>query len=73
VCINAALQKRELLYALNKVGVRCLIISKPFRNQDFYDILTNSVPDVKTCEPGVLKSSDAPELEFVIAVESDLP
>jgi len=73
VCINAALQRRELSYALNKVGARCIIISKPFRNQNFYRILSSVVPELSQSQPGYLKSLEVAELEFVISIEQNLP
>ncbi|ODN00440.1 Acyl-CoA synthetase family member 2, mitochondrial, partial [Orchesella cincta] len=72
VCINAAYQSRELLYALNKVGVRCIVISSPFRTQNFYEILAKCVPELETSTPGQLKSQEAPELEIVITVDEGM-
>jgi len=66
VNINPAYQPSELLYCLNKVGVKALVAAESFKTQDYYRLLCTVVPDVETSKAGDIISKDVPSLKHVI-------
>ncbi|XP_065085685.1 medium-chain acyl-CoA ligase ACSF2, mitochondrial-like [Ochlerotatus camptorhynchus] len=70
VGINPAYQAPELEYALNKVGVKALIAPESYRSQNYYDMINQIVPELKSCSAGEINSSKVPSLSAVI-MESD--
>ena len=55
VNINPAYQPGELLYCLNKVGVKVVVASKTFKTQDYYQILTQIIPELEETNTGIFK------------------
>ena len=53
VNINPAYQPAELLYCLNKVGVKVVVASKTFKTQDYYQILTQIMPELVESNSGI--------------------
>ena len=53
VNINPAYQPGELLYCLNKVGVKVVVASKAFKTQDYYQILTQIMPELEETNSGI--------------------
>ena len=76
--INPAYKASELRYALEKVGVRALVVAKSFRNQNLLDILTQLIPQLENenqqhfTDKGIISSALIPSLERVIVL-SDKP
>eukprot|EP00088_Acartia_fossae_P059302 TRINITY_DN7020_c0_g1_i9.p1 TRINITY_DN7020_c0_g1~~TRINITY_DN7020_c0_g1_i9.p1 ORF type:complete len:610 (-),score=111.92 TRINITY_DN7020_c0_g1_i9:136-1932(-) len=68
VNINPAYQANELKYALNKVGVRAIVCDEKFKTQDYHEILLSVAPELDTCSPGSLNSTQVPCLEHVIII-----
>lgn len=66
VGINPAYQVPELEYALNKVGVKALIAPESYRSQNYYDMITQIVPELKSWSAGEINSSKVPSLSAVI-------
>jgi hypothetical protein len=73
VCINPAYQVLELFYALNKVGMKALMMSGPIKSQDFYKLLLQTVPEFKGMTSGQLKSNRVPSLTTVISMDNQSP
>jgi fatty-acyl-CoA synthase len=81
VNINPAYQAGELRYALEKVGVKTLVVAKNFRNTNLVDTLSQLVPQLDPNQtPNHLENTNqllvssnlTPSLERVI-VMSDEP
>ena len=79
--INPAYQAGELRYALEKVGVKTLVVAKNFRNTNLVDTLSQLVPQLDPNQtPNHLENTNkllvssnlTPSLERVI-VMSDEP
>ena len=54
VNINPAYQPAELLYCLNKVGVKVVVASQVFKTQDYYQILTQIMPELVETSSGMV-------------------
>ena len=79
--INPAYQAGELRYALEKVGVKTLVVAKNFRNTNLVDTLSQLVPQLdpnqttnhlENTNKLLVSSNLTPSLERVI-VMSDEP
>jgi fatty-acyl-CoA synthase len=66
VNINPAYRRRELEYALRKVGCRALILSPRFKSSEYLEIITSVVEELPASEPGKLRAAALPELQWVI-------
>ena len=66
VNINPAYRKRELEYALRKVGCRALVLSPRFKTSDYLEILASLVVELPAAEPGKLRAASLPDLQWVI-------
>jgi fatty-acyl-CoA synthase len=66
VNINPAYRRRELQYALGKSGCRALIVSPRFKSSQYLDMLAGLIEELSTSEPGQLRTTVLPELQWVI-------
>ncbi len=66
VNINPAYRRSELVYALNKVGCKALILMPAYASSDYLAILQNVAPELAECEPGRLHAAEVPSLRHVI-------
>ncbi|XP_022256693.1 acyl-CoA synthetase family member 2, mitochondrial-like [Limulus polyphemus] len=57
VNINPALQEQELEYCIHKVHMHAIISADNFKTQDYYQILSNIIPELSSSRPGHVKSS----------------
>ncbi|XP_046641888.1 medium-chain acyl-CoA ligase ACSF2, mitochondrial-like [Daphnia pulicaria] len=80
VNINPAYQTEELRYALEKVGVKALVVAKHFRNTNLMDILSQLVPQLdpnrntnqlEDTKQLIVSSSLIPTLERVIVMSDE--
>jgi fatty-acyl-CoA synthase len=71
VNINPAYRKRELEYALRKVGCRALILSPRFKSSDYLEILASLVAELPDAEPGKLRAASLPSLQWVIRLGNE--
>nr|XP_029709408.1 acyl-CoA synthetase family member 2, mitochondrial-like isoform X2 [Aedes albopictus] len=71
VGINPAFQAPEVEYALNKAGVKALILAEQHFTQNYYDLTTQVVPELRNSSPGQLRSTRVPTLETVIVDTSN--
>ncbi len=76
--INPAYQTNELQYALEKVGVKALVVAKTFRNKNLLDILSQLIPQLDQenqqhpADNDIISSSLTPSLERVIILSDEL-
>lgn len=69
VNINPAYRPTELKYALNKVGVKCLVASESFKNVSYYGILDEILPELSASKDcGYINSKAVPSLESLVMV-----
>ena len=66
VNINPAYQRSELEYALNKVGVKALILAPRFKASDYAATIADLAPELATAAPGRLAAARLPALRAVI-------
>jgi fatty-acyl-CoA synthase len=66
VNINPAYQRSELLYVLNKVGCRALVLAPRFKSSDYIGMLRELAPELGQCQPGDLKAARIQDLRTVI-------
>lgn len=70
VAINFAYQPRELEYCLKKVGIKALLVPMSYKNQKYYNMLRNLMPELEKCRPGELLSDCLPNLRAVIMIDN---
>lgn len=57
----------ELRYALNKVGIKGLVVAESFKDCNYYSILNEAVPEIKDFNENDLISSHlVPSLKSVV-------
>ncbi|XP_055589773.1 medium-chain acyl-CoA ligase ACSF2, mitochondrial-like [Uranotaenia lowii] len=66
VGINPAFQVPEVEYSLAKVGVKALIAAERNHAQNYYDMLSQIIPEMKTTVGETLNSQKFPSLKMVI-------
>ncbi|XP_076352415.1 medium-chain acyl-CoA ligase ACSF2, mitochondrial-like [Tachypleus tridentatus] len=71
VNINPALQQQELEYCIHKVRMHAIISADHFKTQDYYQILSNIVPELPSCRPGHVKSNRVKGFDTVIMISSN--
>jgi hypothetical protein len=71
VNINPAYQTSEVQYCIKKVGLSALIADEVFKTQNYHEMISTIVPEIKTCEPGHLKSKELPDLKSVIIMSKN--
>ncbi|MEQ8798431.1 MAG: AMP-binding protein [Salinisphaeraceae bacterium] len=71
VNINPAYRRSELVYALNKVGCKALILMPAYASSDYLGIVQSVAPELAECEPGRLQAAEVPSLRHVIRLGPD--
>jgi len=72
VNINPAYRKSELDYALNKVGVRALVMARRFKSSDYLGMLSEIAPEIHLKGASeVLDSVRLPSLKHVILLDDE--
>ena len=66
VNINPAYQPQELLYCLNKVGVKAVVSAERFKTQDYFSILKEVVPELESATSETVVSKSVPSLSRVV-------
>ena len=69
--VNPSYQPNELRYALNKVGIRALIAAESFKNRNYFDILSEAVPEMNQQKGSTIDSRTVPSLKSVIMISED--
>ncbi|PAV78356.1 hypothetical protein WR25_24782 isoform B [Diploscapter pachys] len=75
VNINPAYKPEELIFALKKVGVRCIVTPKQHKHCTFIKDLVETVPEIALGRPGIgrVHTHKLPEFEHVIVVGEKSP
>ncbi len=68
VHINPAYQTRELVYCLNKVGVKCMVVAEQFKTSNYYQMMVETCPEIEKSDPGKIQAKAAPTLTTVITI-----
>ncbi|WP_235714561.1 AMP-binding protein [Neobacillus dielmonensis] len=68
VTVNTSYRTAELEYLLKQSDSTTLILMENFRDASYIDMLYDIVPELKTSEPGQLKSEKLPYLKNVIVL-----
>ena len=71
VNINPAYRKAELLYTLNKVDCKALILAPEFKSSHYIGVLNDIAPAIRTSRPGQLKLSAIPALRALIVISDE--
>ncbi|KAF6035324.1 ACSF2 [Bugula neritina] len=66
VNVNPAYRVQELEYAIQKVGMKAMIMAESFKTQDYYEMMFELFPELSRCPPGRLQCHRAPELTSVV-------
>jgi fatty-acyl-CoA synthase len=73
VNINPAYQTEELAFTLNKVGVKALATTSPFKTSDYVGMVRTLAPESLTDAPGALNASRLPLLRHLIFIGEGAP
>ena len=71
VNINPAYRKAELIYTLNKVACKALILAREFKSSHYIGILSDIAPALRTSSPGQLNLSNLPSLRSLIVISDE--
>ena len=71
VNINPAYRKAELIYTLNKVACKALILAREFKSSNYIGILRDIAPALRTSSPGQLNLSALPSLRSLIVISDE--
>ena len=71
VNINPAYRKAELIYTLNKVDCKALILAPEFKSSHYIGVLLDIAPAIKTSRPGQLNLSALPALRSLIVISDE--
>ncbi|XP_060071243.1 medium-chain acyl-CoA ligase ACSF2, mitochondrial-like [Ylistrum balloti] len=68
VNVNPQYKEKELEYALGKVGCKAIIIAEKFKDQNYYEILSDVVPELSANIPGNINSHRLPSLKILVTM-----
>jgi len=68
VNINPAYRKAEVIYTLNKVGCKALVLAREFKSSHYVGIMHDIAPAIKTSRPGQLNLGALPALRSLIVI-----
>ena len=71
VNINPAYRKAELIYTLNKVACKALILAREFKSSHYVGVLRDIAPAINTSQPGQLDLSALPALRSLIVISEE--
>lgn len=55
-------------YCLRKVGIKALIAQEVDKNENYYKLLTEIIPELTTSEPGNICCSNLKDLKSIILI-----
>jgi fatty-acyl-CoA synthase len=70
VTVNSAYKIHEAEYLLRQSDTHTLVLIDGYKDSDYVGILNELCPELKTCEPGKLRSKALPYLRNVVTVDS---
>ena len=71
VNVNPAYRVSELEYALNKLGVKALLLARQFKSSAYVEMLRELAPELDHCPPGRLRAARLTALRTVIQLGPD--
>ena len=71
VNINPAYRKAELIYTLNKVACKALILAREFKSSHYIGVLRDIAPAINTSKKGHLSLSALPSLRSLIVISDE--
>ncbi|MGB5293192.1 MAG: AMP-binding protein, partial [Lysobacterales bacterium] len=71
VNINPAYRKAEVIYTLNKVGCKALILAREFKSSHYIGVMNDIAPAIRTSRPGELTLSALPALRALIVISDE--
>lgn len=71
VNVNPSYRPMELRYALNKVGMKAIVVAEAFKSSNYYSILNEAVPEIGDFKESVfIDSKVVPSLKSVIILSN---
>src|SRR5437016_6114686 len=71
VNLNPSYRTHEIAYALKQSGCSVLIMAAEFKSSNYTAMLYELAPELRECEPGMLKSVKFPDLLTVIRLSEE--
>jgi fatty-acyl-CoA synthase len=71
VNINPAYRKAELIYTLNKVDCKALILAREFKSSHYVNTMLDIAPAIRTSEAGKLNLSSLPSLRSLVVISDE--
>ncbi|KAF5305883.1 hypothetical protein FQA39_LY09122 [Lamprigera yunnana] len=68
VTLNPISHEKELMYCINKVGIKAIVCPDIYKNLNFYETLCRVVPGLDKCDQRKLKSEKVPSLESIVNI-----
>jgi len=68
VTINPSYRTGELAYAIRQSGLSGLAMIDGFKGSDYFASMRELVPELDSCEPGILNSAQFPFLKWVVTL-----
>lgn len=72
VLINPIYEQNELSFCIKKTGIKSLLIGDKLPNKNYYDALTQLVPNLSNNKPGSWQSRELPSLTSIISTGKDI-
>ena len=73
VTINPAYRPFELKYVLKQCDAKALLLVDKFKSSDYFAMLNEVCPELKSAEPGQLQSAEFPKLRWVVSLRGETP
>ena len=71
VNINPAYRKAEVIYTLNKVECKALILAREFKSSHYIGVMNDIAPAIRTSRPDQLSLSALPALRSLIVISDE--
>lgn len=71
VLINPMYEKNELSFCIKKTGLKSLLVGNRLPKRDYYDTLSQIIPELQNSKPGAWKSKEFPTLSSIITTEKE--
>lgn len=71
VNINPAYRKAEVVYTLNKVECKALILAREFKSSHYIGVMNDIAPAIRSSRPDELKLSALPALRSLIVISDE--
>ncbi|MBE6880345.1 MAG: AMP-dependent synthetase [Ruminococcaceae bacterium] len=73
VTVNTAYKVHEAEYLLRQSDTDILVMVDGYKDSDYVAIMNELCPELKTCEPGKLRSAKLPRLKSIVTTDSKQP